>query len=70
MARMQTHHIEYKPDEWTVDLPGHMHKVVTIIQRTNPTMERYAVLTGFLHAITYIWNLYRRELDLNDEWNV
>ena len=66
MAKIQTHHIEYKPDEWTVDIAAYMHKCVAIIRRSKPTQERYAILTGFMHAVAYEWNRYRRELDIDE----
>ncbi len=64
--KIQTHHIEYQPKEWAVDIKGDMHKCLTAIQRTNPTQEQYAILTGFLHAVTHEWNRYRKYLDINE----
>ena len=63
--RIQTHHIEYDPD-WTVDIGAYMHKCITVIQRSGTTEERYAILTGFMHALAYEWNRMRRELDQSE----
>lgn len=63
---IQTHHIKYEP-EWTVDLPGYLHRALSIVQRTQPTEERYALLVNFLHAITFEFNRYREFLDTEDK---
>lgn len=63
MARFQIHHITYKP-EWKLELQYMMHKTITSIQRTKGTGEQYAILTNFLHALTYEWNRMRQELDI------
>jgi len=61
--RMQSHHIEYRPKEWTVVIGAYMHKCITIIQRTKANEEFYAILTGFVHAIVHEWNRVRKDLD-------
>ena len=66
MARINTHHITYKP-EWTVDITGQMHRLLTTIQRTRTTEEQYARITGFIHALVHEWNRMRRDLDIKSE---
>jgi len=66
MPIIQTHHITYsdhQDGEWTVELPAHYHKVITIIQRSKTTLERYVLLSNFAHAINHEYNRMRRELD-------
>lgn len=62
----QRHHITYDP-EWIVDINALQHKVVTVLQRTNPTPQRYAELTNFVHAVLYIWNEMRQDLDIKEK---
>jgi len=54
VKKRQTHHITYNP-EWTVELTGWQHKVVTHMQRLNPTMENINQATSFLNAVVYEW---------------
>ena len=66
MPQIQTHHITYSDHpngEWTVELPAHLHKTITIIQRSKTTLERYVLLSNFMHALHHELNRYRRELD-------
>lgn len=60
--RAQMHHIRYEPD-WTVELTGQMHRVITTIQNTNPSPEQYARITNFVHSIVEEWQRMRRDLD-------
>jgi hypothetical protein len=64
--RINKHHIDYGPKEWTVNIKGYMHKTLTIIQRTKPTESEYCILTDFMHAIAKEWNRYRKAIDLED----
>lgn len=54
-------------DEWTVDIPAFLHQHLNIIQRWKPSHERYALLTSFLHSVSFEWNKMRCELDRADE---
>ena len=71
MAKLNTHHIKYagvyKQHDWTVEITGQMHRLITIIQRSKPTTERYILLTNLLHAITEEWNRYRELLETGHE---
>lgn len=60
--RTQTHHITYDP-EWTVELQNYQHKVITILQNSIPTEERYMWLNDFVHALTWEYNRFRMFLD-------
>jgi len=61
-ARINRHHIVYDP-EWVVEVNYTQHKVLTIIQRTKATPEKYADLTNFVHSVIHEWNRMRMELD-------
>ncbi len=63
MARLQQHHIRYDP-EWKVELTRQMHSCIGSIQGTKATIEQYARVTNFMHAVTTEWNRMRMELDL------
>lgn len=66
MPKIQTHHITYPGSEygeWTVELPAHLHKTITIIQRSGTTLERYVLLSNFMHAVQWELSRMRRELD-------
>lgn len=63
--RTQMHHIRYEPD-WTVELTGQMHRLITTIQNTNPSPEQYARITNFLHSLVEEWQRMRRDLDTDD----
>jgi len=67
MARIQSHHITYKPDEWEVDLTNQMHRVISRIQATKATPEQYARVTNFMHSLSHEWNRMRKELDLEKD---
>lgn len=64
MARIQRHHLIYKPVEWI--LPANMlaHRTVSRIQQTKATPQAYADLTAFVHALLFEWNRMRMELDV------
>jgi hypothetical protein len=66
MARINRHHIEYGPPEWTVELTGQQHRVITVIQNTKASMEQYARITNFMHALAKEWNRMRMELDIEE----
>jgi len=55
--------------DWTVDIPAFLHQHLNVVTSWNkkPTYERYALLTSYIHAISYLWNDMRRELDRMDE---
>jgi hypothetical protein len=63
MARIQRHHLIYKPKEWI--LPANMlaHRTVSRVQQTRATTQAYADLTAFIHAMMFEWNRMRMELD-------
>jgi len=63
LARIQRHHLIYKPLEWI--LPANMlaHRTVSRIQQTRATTQSYADLTAFIHAMMFEWNRMRMELD-------
>lgn len=61
--RLSEHHIRYDPYPWTVILPFYQHKVITIMQRTKGTPEKYAEWTDFLHAVFEEWQRMRAECD-------
>jgi len=63
--RNQMHHIRYEPD-WTVELTGQMHRLITTIQNTNPSVEQYARITNFIHSIVEEWQRMRRDLDTGE----
>lgn len=65
MARLQQHHISYNP-EWKVELTRQMHTCIGSIQATRASVEQYARVTNFLHAISTEWNRLRTELDIGD----
>ena len=46
----QKHHITYKP-EWTVELTGWEHKIITHIQRRKAGGENYAATANLMHAL-------------------
>lgn len=54
-------------DDWTVDIPAFLHQHLNIIQRWKPSFERYALLTAFVHAVSFEWNKMRCELDRAEE---
>lgn len=62
MARIQRHHITYKP-EWVVELNMLMHRCISRTQITKATHPQYALLINFVHALTYEANRMRAELD-------
>ncbi len=62
MARIQNHHITYKP-EWTVEVNMLMHRTVSRIQQTRATPQYYADITNFMHSVAHEWNRMRQELD-------
>ena len=62
MAKIQRHHITYEP-EWTVELTGHMHRCISVIQHTKSTPEQYARVINFLHSVSFEANRMRQELD-------
>lgn len=62
MARMNMHHITYKP-VWMVEITFQMHKVLRNIQNTKATPEQYVTLTNFKHALDHEWNRIRSDLD-------
>lgn len=59
---LQTHHISYTP-EWTVELNGDMHRVVTTVKRMRATPENYVVVTNLVHSLVAEWNRIRKALD-------
>jgi hypothetical protein len=61
-ARINAHHICYDP-AWIVDIQYTQHKVITALQRTKATSEKYSDLTNFVHALMFEWNRMRMELD-------
>jgi len=63
MPKIQGHHITYKP-EWIVELTGHSHRCISVIQNTKATPEQYARLVNFQHAVTFECNRMRQELDI------
>ncbi len=68
--RIQTHHIKYQDkdgEDWTVELPWFLHRPLNILQRWKPTVERYVLLTNFVHAVQYEWSKMRKELDRDSE---
>ena len=64
MAKINNHHPDYQYEEWTLEVTGQMHRVLTVIQNTKASPEQYARLTNFLHSITQEWTRMRRDLDL------
>lgn len=69
MARIQLHHITYKP-EWTVELNMLMHRTISRIQQTKATSQAFADVTNLMHAVTYEWNRMRMELDVGEDLRV
>ena len=67
MARINMHHIVYRPKEWKVELTGQMHRVMTVIQNTKPSTMQYARITNFIHSLMHEWNRMRMALDTTDE---
>ena len=71
MAKLNAHHIKYegifKQHDWEIQITGQMHRLITIIQRSKPTTERYILLTNLLHALTEEWNRYRELLETGKE---
>ena len=66
--RLNTHHITYNP-AWTVEIQQYQHRCISIIQRTNPTNENYAILINFLHALQWEAVRYRMSLDAGIDLN-
>jgi len=62
-ARVQKHHITYKPVEWEVELKMSWHRVISRIQITRATPEQYRLLINFIHSLTHECNRMRKELD-------
>jgi hypothetical protein len=69
MARIQEHHITYRP-EWKVELNMLMHRTISRIQQTKATGQQYADVTNFMHAVAYEWNRMRQELDTGEDLRV
>lgn len=69
-ARINRHHIVYEDPAWIVEVNWSQHKVITFLQRTKGTQEKYAALTNFVHAILYEWNRMRRELDTGKDLRI
>lgn len=63
--KLQTHHISYTNPEWTVELQAYQHRCISIVQHTTPTLERYAILINFVHALVWEANRYRAYLDID-----
>ena len=63
MARIQKHHITYKPVEWMVEMNMLLHRGISRVQQTKATPQAYADLTAFAHAVLFEWNRMRMELD-------
>lgn len=70
MARIQRHHLIYKPVEWI--LPANMlaHRTVSRVQQTKASSQAYADLTAFVHALLFEWNRMRMELDVGVDCRV
>jgi len=64
MSKLNRHHIDYQYKDWTVEITGQMHRLITVIQNTNASEEQYARITNFVHALTHEWTRIRRELDV------
>ena len=70
VRKKQGHHITREP-EWIVPLNGWQHKVISIIEKLNPTEENYRATLNFHHALQHQLNrlayqLYKaREGNLN-----
>lgn len=62
MPRINNHHIKYKP-EWVVELAALEHKAISVIQRSNASMDLYSRVTNFVHSLSEEWNRVRMELD-------
>jgi hypothetical protein len=69
MARIQEHHITYRP-EWKVELNMLMHRTISRIQQTKATGQQYADVTNFMHSVSYEWNRMRQELDTGEDLRV
>lgn len=63
MARIQKHHITYKPVEWLLELNMLQHRTISRIQSTKATPMAYADLTNFVHALLFEWNRMRMEME-------
>lgn len=67
MARIQNHHIKYKPHEWIIELGMMQHRTISRIQQTKATPLAYAEITNFMHAVSVEWNRMREELDMEKD---
>lgn len=68
MARIQIHHLEYLPEEWTMELNMLMHRTISRIQQTKATPAQYALLTNYMHSVGVEWNRMRKELDVGGDF--
>ncbi len=69
----QKHHIVYKNDhqeDWTVEINGWQHKVVTQLQRMKATHTNYAAVTNFVHAVIHEWQRIRYQIDIMEDRNL
>ena len=66
MTKLNDHHITYSP-EWTMELTGQMHRLITVIQNTRASPEQYARITNFMHSLAYEWNRMRMDLDTKQD---
>lgn len=69
MAKINVHHITYKP-EWTVELTGQQHRVITTLQNTRGSPEQYARWINFMHSLMHELNRMRMELDTGIDMRV
>jgi len=67
VAKINRHHPDYSYPDWTLELTGQQHRVITVIQNTKSSPEQYARLTNFIHALVVEWTRMRRELDIASE---
>ena len=68
MARLNRHHIEYFPEEWTVEIQQSWHRCVSRLQNSKATPDLYMCTTNMMHSLTHEWNRLRKELQLGGDW--
>lgn len=69
MARQVYHHPnkELYPD-WVILLKNDLfHRVLTVVQRMNPTAENLMFIRGLADSLEYEYLMKRRELDIADK---
>lgn len=64
---MSWHHPDYDHPEWVIDVGNReFHKIITIMQRMNPTPENLAVIRGLIDSLEYEYLQKRRVLDVKE----